>query len=53
MKKEFDAVEFQRKVRKELSKKYSSDRETLLRELKEKYGNLRKQKVGTHKSVHK
>ncbi len=53
MKKEFDAVEFQRKVREELSKKYSSDREALLRELKEKYRNLRKQKVGTHKSAHK
>jgi ribosomal protein L29 len=53
MKKEFDAVKFQREVREELSKKYSSNREAFLRELKEKYGNLRKRKVGTHKSATK
>lgn len=53
MKKKFDAVKFQRKVRKELSKKYSSNREAFLRKLKEKYGNLRKHKVGTHKSANK
>ena len=47
MKKRFDAVKFQRKVREELSNKYSSDRETFLRELREKYGHLRKQKSGT------
>jgi len=38
MKKKFDAVKFQRKVREELSKKYNVDREAFLRELKEKYG---------------
>lgn len=48
MKKKFDAVKFQRKVREELSEKYSSDREAFLCELKEKYGNLQKQNVGTH-----
>lgn len=48
MKKKFDAVEFQRKVREELSGEYLSNREAFLRELKEKYGNLQKQKVGTH-----
>jgi ribosomal protein L29 len=48
MKKNFDAVKFQRKAREELSKKYTADRESLLRELKEKYGHLRKQKAGTH-----
>ena len=47
MKKKFDAVKFQRKVREELSKKYSSNREAFLRELKEKYGNLQRQKAGT------
>jgi hypothetical protein len=47
MKKKFDAVKFQRKVREELSKKYNVDREAFLRELKEKYGNLQKKKVGT------
>jgi hypothetical protein len=45
MKKKFDAVEFQRMVRRELSKKYCSNRHTFLRELKEKYGNLQKQKT--------
>ena len=53
MKKKFDAVKFQRKVREELSKKYSSNREAFLRELKKKYGNLWKRKVGTHKSATK
>ncbi len=48
MKKNFDAVEFQRKIRKELSEEYLSDREGFLCELKEKYGDLQKQKIGTH-----
>jgi len=48
MRKKFDAVEFQRKVRQELSKKYSTDRDTFLRELREKYGHLKRQKIGTH-----
>jgi len=47
MKKKFDAVQFQRGVREELSKKYSTNRDLFLRELKEKYGRLRRQKVGT------
>lgn len=47
MKKKFDAVMFQRKVREELSKKYVENRETFLNGLKEKYGNLQKQK-GRH-----
>jgi len=41
-----DAVKFQRKIREELSEKYNSDRDAFLCELREKYGNLRKQKVG-------
>ncbi len=48
MKKKFDAVKFQRKVREELSKEYTSDREGFLRELREKYGHLPKERVGTH-----
>jgi len=48
MKKKFDAVEFQRKVREELSKKYSTNRDAFLRELREKYGHLKRGKVGTH-----
>jgi len=47
MGKKFDAVKFQRKVREELSKKYSTNRDAFLRELKEKYGYLQK-RVGTH-----
>jgi len=48
MKKKFDAVKFQREVREELSKKYNANREEFLRELKEKYSHLQKQKVVTH-----
>ncbi|KAF5417114.1 MAG: hypothetical protein C5S48_01050 [Candidatus Methanogaster sp.] len=48
MKKKFDAVEFQRKIRKELGEKYLSDREGFLYELEEKYGVFQKQKVDTH-----
>ena len=48
MKKKFDAVEFQRKIREELGKEYLSDREGFLCELEEKYGDLQKQKIGTH-----
>ncbi len=46
MKKEFDAVKFQRRIREELGERYNSDRDAFLRELKEKYGNLLKRKVG-------
>ena len=46
MKKKFDAVKFQRRVREELSERYLSNREIFLRELKEKYGRLQKQKAG-------
>ena len=45
IKKKFDAVQFQRKARQELSEKYSSNRERFLRELEEKYGHLQKEKV--------
>ncbi len=48
MKKKFDAVEFQRKIREELGEAYLSDREGFLCELEEKYGDLQKQKIGTH-----
>ena len=46
MKKKFDAVKFQRKIREELSERYNSDRDAFLRELREKYGKLRKQETG-------
>ena len=45
MKKKFDSVNYQRKVRKELGEKYFSDREGFFRELKEKYGHLKKQTI--------
>jgi ribosomal protein L29 len=48
MKKKFDAVKFQRKVREELSKKYSTDRDAFLRELKEKYANSKTEMIATH-----
>lgn len=48
MRKKFDAVKFQRKVREELGKKYSTNRDAFLRELNEKYGHLQKKKVSTH-----
>ena len=47
MKKTFDAVNFQRKVRAELSKQYVKNREAFLKELAEKYGASRKAK-GQH-----
>ena len=47
MKKKHDAVEFQRRVREELSKQYNSDRDRFLRELKEQYGHLKKRGIGT------
>jgi hypothetical protein len=47
MKKTFDAVNFQRKVRAELSKQYLENREAFLKELTEKYGKLKKSR-GRH-----
>ena len=44
MKKRFDAVEFQRKAREELSKRYCADPEAFVRELQEKYGRPREPK---------
>ena len=45
MKKKFDAVGFQRKVREELSKKYIADPEAFLKELKSKYNGTPKRKI--------
>ena len=45
MKKKFDAVKFQRKMREESSEKYNSDRDAFFCELREKYGNLRKRET--------
>jgi hypothetical protein len=50
MKKTFDAINFQRTVRAELSKQYMENREAFLKELTEKYGTLKKAKgQHTHK----
>ena len=48
-KKEFDAVQFQRKVRKKSSREYSSNPEAFIRELKDKYGSLRKHRAAAPK----
>ncbi len=45
MKKKFDAVKFQSKVREELGKKYSSNRKAFVHVLEDKYGNKQKHKV--------
>jgi hypothetical protein len=42
MKKTFDAVDFQRKVRAELGKQYLEDREAFLKELAERYRKPKK-----------
>ena len=47
MKKTFDAVDFQRKVRAELSKQYLENREAFLKELTGKYSKLKKSR-GRH-----
>jgi hypothetical protein len=47
MKKKFDAVQFQRKIREELSKKYTANRKAFLQELK-KYSHSQRQKVSSH-----
>jgi len=44
MKKTFDAVNFQRKARAELSKQYLENREAFLKDLAEKYGKPKKSK---------
>jgi len=46
--KKFHAVEFQRKVREEFSKEYSTNREAFLCKPKEKYGHFHKGKPGRH-----
>jgi len=43
MKKKFDAVQFQRKIREKLGKEYSKNRKNFLRSLREKFGNLQPQ----------
>jgi hypothetical protein len=46
MKKTFDAVAFQRKIRERLSQQYAANREQFVRELRRKYGHLRTQRTG-------
>jgi hypothetical protein len=47
MRKKFDAVKFQRKIREELSQKYSKTPERFIHELQENYSHLRKQRTAT------
>ena len=47
MKKKFDAVVFQQKMREELGKKYSLNREEFLHELELKYGRFKNREIGT------
>jgi hypothetical protein len=47
MVKKIDAVKLQREVRLKLGEKYLKSREDELRELKQKFGHLKKEKVGT------
>jgi len=47
MKKMFDAVNFQRKVRAKLSRQYLENREVFLKELTGKYGKLKRSR-GRH-----
>jgi len=42
VKKSFDAVAFQRRIREELGRRYDADRDGFLRELREKYEHLRR-----------
>lgn len=52
MKKRFDAVKFQRKIREELGRKYLANRKVFLSEIKEKYGYLaEKNKAEFYKKV--
>ncbi|MBI5741257.1 MAG: hypothetical protein HZA16_11140 [Nitrospirae bacterium] len=48
MDKKIEAVKLQREIRSKLSRKYSKSRSDELQDLKEKFGHLRKKKVGTH-----
>jgi len=45
MKKKFDAVKFQREVRMKLAREYHANREGFLRELRDKYGHLKKRQT--------
>ena len=45
MKKEIDAVRLQRDIRSKLSEKYAKSRENELKELRSKFGHLKKQNV--------
>ena len=45
MKKTFDAVAFQRKIREQLSQQYRANREQFVRALRQKYDHLRTQRA--------
>ena len=51
MQKTFDAVAFQRQVRARLSQQYHAQREQFLRELQQRYGQLRTPAAGASKKT--
>lgn len=48
MEKKIDSVRLMRETRERLSEKYLKSRDEELKELKEKFGHLKKEKAGTH-----
>ena len=48
MEKKFDSVKLMREIRRKLSEKYLKSRDEELKELKEKFGHFKKEKVDTH-----
>ncbi len=48
MEKKIDAVKLQREIRLKLGEKYLKARDKELQELKERFGHLKKKKIGTH-----
>lgn len=48
MEKKIDAVKLMREIRTRLAEKYIESRTEELKELKKKFGHLKKEKIGTH-----
>lgn len=48
MEKKIDAVKLQREIRLRMGEKYLKSRENELKDLKEKFGHLKKKKFSTH-----
>jgi len=48
MEKKIDSVKLMQEIRRKLSEKYLKSRDEELKELKGKFGHLKKEKIGTH-----